>query len=240
MSNFNDVVKHLEEHEISFRIPMLSNKDAEIEFRPMKVRDQKALVVNASDESYLNQLKSLVNMAKACIKKTPILVEEMFLQDFIWLVLNIRMKSIGDSIDISGVCSTCGEKTPGLKLNLEKDLEVKYLDNFKNNILSMSDDLKIYMTFPKVKHLINSKEDGLLLDLLVHEIDYIEFKNEVIDLKDSDRSKLLNGMNSKDIEAFKTFEESNEFGSILKFTFNCVSCKKDNTVEIKENLLSFF
>src|SRR4030067_935829 len=172
MSNFNDVVKHLEEHEISFRIPMLSNKDAEIEFRPMKVRDQKALVVNASDESYLNQLKSL--------------------------------------------------------------------DNFKNNILSMSDDLKIYMTFPKVKHLINSKEDGLLLDLLVHEIDYIEFKNEVIDLKDSDRSKLLNGMNSKDIEAFKTFEESNEFGSILKFTFNCVSCKKDNTVEIKENLLSFF
>lgn len=240
MSNFNDVVKHLEEHEISFRIPMLSNKDSEIEFKPMKVKDQKALVVNSSDESYQNQLKSLISMVKSCIKKSPVQVEDMFLQDFIWVVLNIRMKSIGEMIDIAGICSKCGERTPNLKLNLEKDMIVKYLEGIKDNVLTMSDDIKVFLTFPKVKHIVASKNEDMILDLLVHEIDYLEYKEEVIDLKDNDRIKLLDGMNSKDLGVFKSFEEANDFGTILKFSFKCGSCQEDNTVEIKENLLSFF
>lgn len=240
MSNFNDVIKHLEEHEISFRIPMLSNKESEIEFRPMKVKDQKALVVNSSEESYQNQLKSLVTLVKSCIKKSPTQVEEMFLQDFIWVVLNIRMKSIGELIDISGICSKCGEKTPNLKLNLEKDLITKYLETIKDNVLDMGGGLKVYMTFPKVKHILSAKNEDLLLDLLIHEIDYIEFNDETIDLKDTERVKLLDGMNSTDLKAFETFEKNNDFGSVLQFTFNCGTCKEDNTVEIKENLLSFF
>lgn len=240
MSNFESILKDLSTNEIIFGAPLLSDKSKEVVFRPMTVKDQKLLLINADTEEYSNQVKALLQLLKNCIIKSHIKAEEMFIPDFIWLILNLRMKSIGESVDISGTCQKCYKRTADININFEKNIILNYLSDIKNNTISINKNLKLFLNFPKVKHIINKKKDSTQFDILADEIDYVEFNEEVIELKDDEKVKLLETLDSKFIKKFNKFEESNPFGIELKFEFECKECKHHNEVVIKENILDFF
>ncbi len=238
--NLEEILQNLETHEYTFRTSLLSDKSIEVSFRPMKTKDQKVLLVNTENETYVNQLKGLAELIKSCIKKSKIKVEELFIQDFVWLVLNIRMRSLGESLDITGICTECSKRTPNLKIDLEKNIIAKYSSGLKNNIVAVTPDLKMVLTFPKVKHLLSKKSDAPVLDLIADGIDYVEFKDKVVDLTSEEKIDLLDKIDIKFITQFEKFEAENDFGVIIKFDFKCTHCGADNKIEVKENILSFF
>lgn len=238
--NLEDILQNLETHEYTFRTNLLSDKSIEVSFRPMKTKDQKVLLVNTDSETYANQIKGLAELIKACIKKSKIKVEELFIQDFVWLVLNIRMRSLGESLDITGICTECSKRTPHLKIDLEKNVIATYSEGLKNNIVEVNPDLKLVLAFPKVKHLLSKKSDDLILDLLADSIDYVEFKEAVVDLTSKEKIDLLDKLDSSIIAQFEKFEKENDFGVVIKFDFTCSVCGAENKIEVKENILSFF
>lgn len=241
MSNFESILKEISSSSnFIFKTNLPSNKDLEVEFRPMKVMDQKALLVNSSNVETMGEIKALLQILKTCILKSSVAPEDMFIQDFIWIVMNIRMKSIGEIVEVVGTCKYCQEKTNNLSINFEKDIKVKYLEQFVDNIVEINKDLKLVLTFPKIKNVIKKKTNDVNIDILADEIDYVEFKDEIVELKDSEKIKLLENLNSKFLKKFQNFENKNDFGAILNFDFTCSHCKIKNTVNIKDNLISFF
>ena len=227
----------------TFRTHLLSDRNIEVEFRPIKVKDQKILIVDSENETQQNKIKALLKVLKSCIIKSPIeRLEDLYIQDFIWLVFNLGMKSKGEKIDMIGVCKYCQQKTRNISVDLEKSVNPKYLEPLKDNIIAIGDSIKIFLTFPKVKDIIKIKNvNNPAVDILKDEIDYVEFNGEVIDnISDDYKEKLLGELDSSILKSFETFEKNNPFGVSADVKFECVHCKKENEVKLTEEIFDFF
>ena len=242
MSKIEGIIKELNTSDVTFTVPLLSNKKSSVTYRPMKVKDQKALLINTTDATYVEQINSLIDLLNGCIIKSSLKVKDFYIQDFVWLVLNLRTKSLGEAIEVSSVCKHCNVSNPGIKIDFEKNIKTKYLGKIKNHKVKINDDLTIFLTLSKIKNVINKSEKSTDLDILVDEIDYLEYQDEIIDISSEEKEELLDNLDSKYLAKFKKFMETNRFGVELIFDFECKNeeCKKSNHVEIKDNILDFF
>jgi len=243
MSDLEKVLKKLDEVTYTFRFNLLSNKSTVIEFRPIKVKDQKKLIVDSANETQINQLKALMELLQSCIKTSNLKVENFTFQDFIWGIINLRMKSQGETIDVVGICDKCGHKVLQLPVNLENKCVPGYLDGIKNSEVKI-DDLIFKLRLPRMKDIINMPSDLSNSDLEYHTltnmIDYVSVGEEVLDLTLEEKIQVLDNLDSKYLETFKTFEKDNEFGPTLNIDFKCPACQHDNKIAIKEDILNFF
>lgn len=234
---FNKILTELKE--FTFRTTLLSDKKIEVEFRPIQVKDQKTLIVNSDDESYANQIKALLQLFKSCVKKCSIQPENLYIQDFIWIIVNLRAKSIGEVINLIGTCLECHNKER-ITINIEKDIVPRYFDGYKNSLIEITPNLKLSLTLPKIKDLIKDKTDTPEIDLLADMIDIVEYEGNILTLSFNEKLDLLNNLDIKYLEKFELFTKSNDFGVSVPIKFKCSKCQKENGTDIRENILSFF
>lgn len=240
-TNLNDVLKHLNTQTFTFSCKLLSDSNKVVEFRPMQVKDQKILVVNSDSDAQVTQLKGLLQLVESCVKKSPVEPIDMFISDFMWLLLNIRIRSIGAEVVLIGRCKKCEKKTSDIVLNLEKDVTTTTLEGgIKDNIIKISKELSICLTLPTVKNILNKKTDDIALEVLSDEIDHLIFNGEQIYLTDEEKIKFLDDLDSGVIKKFENFTKKNYFGVTITHDFTCESCRETNTILVQDNMMDFF
>ena len=251
MSKIDDVLNHMGENTYSFKVPLLSNKKETVEFRPLKTKDQKILVVEGSESSSeLENFMLLIKLLGVCVTKNSLALGSILLEDFFWLLINLRMKSLGDTVELFGTCRHCGTSKNHFVINLEKDITITYLDEIKNREFKISDKLTFFLKHVCLDDMIDilkakedDESDGIEMSL-ASMIEYIEFDEEIMNIDDIEsKLQLLNELSSKDLERFKTFLEDNTFGITIKKSFNCLNkeCKKENLVELEGfDIIDFF
>ena len=251
MSNIDDVLNHMEDSTYTFKIPLLSNKNKKIEFRSLKTKDQKILAVEGEEtKSEFENFMLLVKLLGKCVIKNDIALGSILLEDFFWLLINLRMKSLGDTIELFGTCKHCGTKKNAFKIDLSKDIDIKYLEELTDKEFKITDKLIFilkHVTLDDMMDILKAKDndenDGIELSLAAM-IDYVEFDEGVIDVKDMDtRLKLLNELSSAQLDKFKEFLNTNSFGIIVKQEFKCMNkkCGKTNKVELEGfDIIDFF
>ena len=235
-----EIIGQLQGSTYSFSTTLLSNKSIPVELKPITVKEQKILIVNGDTESYQDQVKALITLLKSCIKSSPCSVEDLTVQDFIWLILKLRIHSQGSSLSINVNCENCQNKTLNYPLDLNKHLVINYLEGLKNNQIKLDDEITAFLCLPKIKTLTKMSNSDTAIDLLASEIDYIEYKGEIVELTDKEKLTFLESMDTKFIKDFEAFDSANKFGVKLAFPFKCDKCNHEKTIEIEDNILSFF
>ena len=80
-----------------------------VKYRPFLVKEEKALLIalEAGDEKTVQN--TLKDVLKACITSRGIKVEELPSFDLEYLFLNIRSKSVGETVELLITCQDDGE-----------------------------------------------------------------------------------------------------------------------------------
>lgn len=250
MSNINDVLTHMKENTYKFSIPLLSNKKEKVIIRPIKTKDQKILAVESEEsDSDLYQFTLLLRLLDACMVKNKIPLGDMLLEDFFWLIINLRKKSLGEKIELFGNCEKCDQKKNPLTIDLDKDVSEKYLGKLKKNVIDISDLLKISIKFVCLDDMIDilaMKSDGVDgTELsLASMIDVVELDEEIIDIESiEDKLQLLGEMSDLQLQKFKDFIEENTFGVKIKTKYTCRNpeCNHVNALEMDGfDIIDFF
>jgi len=243
-AQLTEVLNSIKSSDPTFSTELLSNKDKKIEFRSMHVKDQKVLLMETENENEIAKLRALAKILKNCLI-TELNVENLYLQDFIWLLLNLQMKSAGESIELESTCKYCQNKGPVLivKLDDEKTVTKRYLGEIKHDTVEVNKDLIIHLTLPRLSSILSLKSvDISEVDAISSNIDYVEFKSQIVEFSDEDKLELLGSLTPKILSGFKKFVEENDFGVDIKTSFKCLNseCGKENSVDISDNIYNFF
>jgi len=217
-----------------FEIKLVSEPNP-IKFRPFLVKEEKLLLMalqTEEEQTILNTVKQVINnclVDELDINKLPIF-------DIEYLFLNIRARSVGETVETTYVCRNITE-TGINEQGEEVGVECKHLMCIKINLLDIKppiDDLptKIYITkdvgiklnyptletFKSVKNLILSEDAEQIYELVFDCTEYIFDSENVYYSKESS------------LEEFKQFLESltqEQFDKILEFFNKLPTIKKD-------------
>ena len=95
-------------------IPSLKKK---VKFRPFLVKEEKVLMIAMESGDQKDALNAILDTISVCIQD-KINLNTLTTFDVEYLFVQIRAKSIGESVTLEGTCSACGHKQD-VKLNLE-------------------------------------------------------------------------------------------------------------------------
>jgi hypothetical protein len=206
-----------------------------IKFRPFLVKEEKLLLMalqTEEEQTILNTIKQVINnclVDELDIDSIPIF-------DIEYLFLNIRARSVGETVDTAYVCRNIVDSHTD-DTGEEIQVECKNLMNVTVNLLQIKppiNDLptKIYMTkdigmqlsyptletFKSIKNLILSEDADQIYGLIFDCTEYVFDSNNVYYSKESS------------LEEFKLFLESltqEQFDKILEFFNSLPVIKKE-------------
>lgn len=215
----------------------VTNKD--VVFRPFLVGEQKNLLMamGGNEQDILLAMKSAVDACtfnKLDMDNLPNFVLE-------FLFLQIRAKSIGESIDLILTCGTCGVKDEH-QVRLA-DVQVQKTEGHSTKIL-LADNLGVTMRYPTTEQLSFLNENyttEVVFDTLLDCIESVFTADEVTQTKDEPREALLEFVESLTTQQMTMIEDFFRTMPKLKheFAHKCSHCGNDTTFTM-EGIESFF
>ena len=225
---------------------VLPSIEKEITYRPFLVKEEKLLVLALESEDTKQITTAIKAVIKACILTKGIKVDTLPTFDIEYLFLNIRGKSVGESIDVNVVCPDDNKTQVQVTIDLDDIKVVKSEDH--TNQIKVDDDIMIEMKYPSLNEFIKSIfdfKDGNQMDqsfeLIASCIDKIYTSDEVWVASDCTKKEITEFLESMNSSRFKGIEE---FFTTMPKLSHTVKVKNPKTkVEsdiLLEGLASFF
>ena len=92
----------------TFELTLLSN-GKKIKYRPFLVKEEKILILAIESNSMKDISRSIKDVLKNCIFTKGVKIDDLPTFDIEYLFLNIRARSVGESIDLLITCPDDGE-----------------------------------------------------------------------------------------------------------------------------------
>ena len=225
---------------------VLPSIEKEITYRPFLVKEEKLLVLALESEDTKQITTAIKAVIKACILTKGIKVDTLPTFDIEYLFLNIRGKSVGETIDVNVVCPDDRKTQVQVTIDLD-DIKVVKSENHTNQI-KVDDNIMIEMKYPSLNEFIKSNfdfKDGNQMDqsfeLIASCIDKIYTSDEVWVASDCTKKEITEFLESMNSSRFKGIEE---FFTTMPKLSHTVKVKNPKTkVEsdiLLEGLASFF
>ena len=217
-----------------------------IKYRPFLVKEEKVLVIALESEDNKQITTAIKTVLKNCILTRGIKVEQLPTFDIEYLFLNIRGKSVGETVDVNVTCPDDEVTTTKVTIDLDA-IQVQKNEEHTNQI-KLDDSIMMELKYPSLEQFIKSNFDfsdqnqmDQSFQLIGQCIDKIYTADEVwaaADCTKKEINEFLESMNSnqfKDIEAF--FETMPK----LQHTVTVTNPKTNVESEVViEGLASFF
>ena len=200
-------------------LPVLNNPNYEmalpstgekIEYRPFLVKEQKILMMAMESKDTSSQSRAVVDIIKNCtFGKLDDKIETLPTFDIEYMFLQIRQKSVGETVDITVTCPDDGETKVPVTVNLE-DINVVKTEGH-TNVIMITDKIGMSMKYPTMKQIMSydlSKLDsmegtfGIIHDCLENVFDEVEVHDE---------------MNQKELQEFIESMTTDQFQKITDF-----------------------
>ena len=144
-------------------LPVLNNPNYEmelpstgekIEYRPFLVKEQKILMMAMESKDTSSQSKAVVDIIKNCtFGKLDDKIETLPTFDIEYMFLQIRQKSVGETVDITVTCPDDGETKVPVTVNLE-DINVIKTEGH-TNVIMITDKIGMSMKYPTMKQIMS-------------------------------------------------------------------------------------
>lgn len=208
-----------------------------VKYRPFLVKEEKILMVAAESEDKKDIANAMKEIVKSCIEE-EIDVDNLATFDLEYIFVNLRSKSVGETVDLMIKCEHCGEEN-----KVRVDFGKAYVTEQKNpgsSKVEITDSMGLVLRYPKIDDVL-ALSDSNPIDLVKGCIDYIYDEKQVYKASEADPSELddfVNSLGYKEMEKVKSFFDDMP-KLVMKVEFTCSSCKEENTVEI-QGFDSFF
>lgn len=217
----------------------LISTGTKVQFRPFIVKEHKILMTlkNADGSEIAKTITDLVNVCTF----NKLDMEKISYFDIEYLFLQIRSKSIGETVDVRLKCGNCKSEVSAT-YNID-DVQVVKNDTHVNKI-ELSPTTGIIMKYPSIDKaisLFNNEGDDSLDSLIVSSIEAIYDKDNywTIDmLEPEDIKEFLNDLTKKHFDMIENFFVSSP-KIVQNIETKCDKCDTDIKVKL-EGLYNFF
>lgn len=227
----------------SLEIPSLKK---EIKYRPFLVKEEKILIIAMESEDPKQIANAVKTVISNCILTKGIKVEQLATFDIEYLFLNIRGKSVGETVDVLITCPDDGTTQVPVSINLD-DIEINNNENHSRDI-KLDDTLTLRMKYPSMNEFIKSNfgnEFNMSVDdtfnLIISCMEQVYNEEESWSASDCTQKELAEFIEQLSSKQFKEVE--NFFSTMPKLS-HTIKIKNPNTkVEsevLLEGLSSFF
>jgi len=232
----------------TFELQLIST-GKKVKYRPFLVKEEKVLLIaleSGNDDDITATLKSVL---KACILTRGIDVEKLPSFELEYLFLNIRGKSVGESVELLVTCQDDKETKVPLTIKLsEIKLEVP---EGHTDMIKIDNDINIKMKYPSMQQFMDnnfiasdlsgSNRIDKAFDAVVDCIDTIFTIDEAWSSEDCSKKELLKFIEQLNSQQFAMIEEF--FATMPKLQYKGKvknpNTKKESEVVI-EGLSNFF
>ena len=231
----------------TFELQLISS-NKKVKYRPFLVKEEKVLLIaleNGSDADISATLKSVL---KSCIVTRGVDVEKLPSFELEYLFLNIRGKSIGESVELLVTCQDDGVTKVPLTIRLS-DIKLEVPEGH-TDMIKLGGDINIKMKYPSMQQFLDNNfvgsGDGAdridkAFDAVVNCIDTIFTTDEAWSAGDCTKKELMKFIEQLNSQQFSLIEDF--FATMPKLQYKGTvrnpKTKKDSDVLI-EGLSNFF
>ena len=208
-----------------------------IRYRPFLVKEEKILLMAMESEDEKEVTEAVKNIIENCVED-DLDVKNLAVFDVEYLFLNLRSKSIGESVKLKMSCEHC-ENECMVNVNLSS-VEINRTEGHDNKI-QLTSEIGVIMRYPTfgIAESVDITKDPLKV---VNDcVDKIYDSKKVYNTRDSSEEELTEFVDSLNHEQFQKIQNFFETMPKLKkdVSFKCSKCKKDSDIVI-ERLQDFF
>ena len=224
---------------------VLPSTGKKIKYRPFLVREEKILIMALESEDMQQISTSIVDTLSQCILTKGVKVEKLATFDIEYLFLNIRAKSVGETVEVGITCPDDGQTQVQQEIEIDS-IKVKKDRSHKNSI-KLDDTLSMKMKYPSMDQFIASNFDqnydnvDTTLGMIIGCIDMIYNEEESWNASESTDKELSEFIEQLNTKQFKLIEKF--FSTMPKLTHTIKVTNPETKVEsevVLEGLAAFF
>ena len=226
---------------------VLPSNNKKVKYRPFLVREEKILVMALESEDMNQITNSIIEILNDCILTKGIDVSKLATFDIEYLFLNIRAKSVGESVEVNVTCPDDNKTTVELYIDLD---EIKVKKNRKHkNVIKLDDTLSMKLKYPSMQQFVDNNfevsgtNDSVdkSLSMITNCIDMIYNEEESWDATESSKDELVEFIEQLNTKQFKEVEKFFETMPKLSHKIKVKNPKTEVESEVVlEGLASFF
>ena len=228
----------------------LPSTGKKIKYRPFLVREEKILIMALETEDMSQITNAIIEILDECILTKGISVTKLATFDIEYLFLNVRAKSVGETVEVNVTCPDDEKTTVQMEINVDS-IKVQKIRGHKSTI-KLDDQYSMKLKYPSMTEFVESNfesgQDGgegsdidKSLNMITSCIDMIYDNEESWDAADSSKKELeefIEQLNSKQFKAIEKF-----FETMPKLSHKVKVTNPKTKVEsqvVLEGLASFF
>ena len=191
---------------------VLPSTGKKVKYRPFLVREEKILIMALETEDIKQITQAVVDILTECILTKGIKFENLSTFDIEYLFLNIRAKSVGETVEVNLICPDDNKTSVTVSIDIDS---IKVKKNRKHkNIIKLDDNLSLKLKYPSLDQFIGSnfesKDDQSIsstLKVITSCIDVIYTEEESWVGSDSTQKELEEFIDQLNTKQFQLIEE---------------------------------
>lgn len=220
----------------------LPSNNEEVTFRPFLVKEQKYLLLMKEGENSKDTFSAIKQLIKS-VTSESVDVEKLPMYDIEYLFLQIRAKSVGETVNFNMTCrNTECDATTQIDVDLET---VEVVKKEVNDNIKLTEELGVILRYPSVNQIIDAdsitdpeEKTMKLLESSIKSIYDSENSYEADETPSSELRDFIENLTLTQLEDMNEFFES--VPSVQKnIEWNCSSCGTENSYIFK-GLNNFF
>ena len=198
----------------------LPSTGKKIKYRPFLVREEKILIMALETEDMVQITNAVIEILDECILTKGVSVTKLATFDIEYLFLNVRSKSVGETVEVNVTCPDDEKTSVQVEINIDS-IKVQKVRGHKN-IIKLDDQYSMKLKYPSMTEFIESNfesgNDGgegsdidKSLSMITSCIEMIYDNEESWDASDSSQQELeefIEQLNSKQFKAIEKFFET--------------------------------
>ena len=221
----------------------LPSDNRTVNFRPFLVKEEKLLLLATETGNESEIVVAVKDIIKSCTDITD--VDKLATFDIEYLFLQIRTKSVGESVEVNVTCPDDDETEVKVTIPLDEIKVVKTRGHKKD--IKLSSEVAISMTYPNLESFVSmnfgegDNQVDQIFQMAASCVESISDENQVYDCSTVPKKELLeffDQLNSKQFgEIQKFFETMPKLSHTLKVTNPNTGVENEIVIE---GLASFF
>ena len=225
----------------------LPSTGKKIKYRPFLVKEEKILLMALESEDPKQISNGIVQILNDCIITRGVKVQNLATFDIEYLFLNVRAKSVGETVEVNITCPDDDETTVTMEIEIDS-IKVQKNKNHKN-IIKLDDTYSMKLKYPSFDQFIDTNFEvggevsdvNQSLSMITSCIDMVYDKEESWSASDCSKKELTDFVDQLNSKQFKQIES---FFTTMPKLSHAISVKNPETgVEsevVLEGLASFF
>jgi len=232
----------------TYELRLISNGKI-IKYRPFLVKEEKVLIIALESQNQKDITTAIKQTLQNCILTRGVKIETLPSFDLENLFLNIRSKSVGETVDVLVTCQDDGETKVEHTVNIA-DVYVDVPDDHTDTI-EVSEGIHMKMKYPSLQEFIDNNFDMASADgkdtvdktfkIIASCIDTIYTEDEAWSSSDCTEKELISWLETLDSSQFKKVEQFFNTLPKLMYKSTVINPKTGNENEVViEGLTNFF